>query len=71
LKQPPVSDLLKKTIGIDKGSGQPNKIKVGKITKEQIKEIAEKKMPDLNTSDIEKAMKIIEGTAKNMGIEIE
>lgn len=70
LKQPLASELLKKAAGIEKGSGEPNKTKVGKITKSQLKEIAQKKMPDLNTSDIEKAMKIIEGTAKNMGIEI-
>ncbi|MBI2053873.1 MAG: 50S ribosomal protein L11 [Candidatus Staskawiczbacteria bacterium] len=70
LKSPLVSDLLKKAAGIDKGSGQPNKTKVGKITKAQLKEIAEKKIADLNTTDIEKAMKIIEGTAKNMGIEV-
>jgi large subunit ribosomal protein L11 len=70
LKQPLTSDLIKKTIGIEKGSGTPNKKKVGKITKAQIKEIAEKKMPDLNTQNIEAAMKIIKGTAKNMGIEV-
>ena len=70
LKQPPASELLKKAAGIEKGSGTPNKTKVAKITKAQLKEIAQKKMEDLNTADIEKAMKIIEGTAKNMGIEI-
>ncbi len=70
LKKPPVSDLIKKAIGIEKGSGQPNKAKVGKITKTQIKEIAEKKMPDFNTDKIESAMKMVEGTAKNMGVEI-
>ena len=70
LKQPLTSDLIKKAIGIEKGSGTPNKKKVGKITKAQLKEIAEKKMPDLNTQDINAAMKIIEGTARNMGIEI-
>lgn len=70
LKSPPSAELLKKAAGVEKGSGQPNKIKVGKITKAQLKEIAEKKMEDLNTTDIEQAMKIIEGTAKNMGIEI-
>jgi len=69
-KQPPTSELLKKAAGIEKGSGEPNKTKVGKITKAQLKEIAEKKMADLNAPDIEQAMKIIEGTAKNMGIEI-
>ena len=71
LKTPPASELLKKAAGIEKGSGAPNKTKVAKITKEQLKEIALKKMADLNTNDIEKAMKIVEGTAKNMGIEIQ
>jgi len=71
LKQPPASELLKKAAGIEKGSGTPNKTKVAKITRAQLKEIAQKKLPDLNTDDIESAMKIIEGTAKNMGIEIE
>lgn len=71
LKKPPVSDFLKKAVGIEKGSGEPKKMKVGKITKKQLREIAREKMEDLNTGDIEKAMKIIEGTAKNMGIEIE
>ena len=70
LKKPPASELLKKAAGIEKGSGVPNKTKVGKITKAQLKEIAEKKLEDLNTTDIERAMKIIAGTAKNMGIEI-
>ena len=70
LKTPPASELLKKAAGIEKGSGVPNKTKVGKVTRDQLKEIAEKKMPDLNTTDIEQAMKIIAGTAKNMGIEI-
>ena len=70
-KQPPAAELLKKTAAIEKGSGTPNKKKVAKITKAQLKEIAQKKMPDLNTTDIEQAMKIIEGTAKNMVIEIE
>jgi len=71
LKQPPAAELLKKAAAIEKGSGVPNKTKVAKITRAQLKQIAEKKMPDLNTTDIERAMKIIEGTAKNMGIEIE
>ena len=70
LKKPPVSDLLKKAAGIEKGSGEPNKVKVAKITKEQLKRIAQQKMPDFNTEDIEAAMKIVEGTAKNMGIDI-
>jgi len=71
LKSPPASELLKKAAGIEKGAGEPNRIKVGKITKAQLKEIAEKKMEDLNAENIEQAMKIIEGTAKNMGIQIE
>lgn len=71
IKQPPASELLKKAAGIEKGSGEPNKTKVAKITKEQLRKIAEQKMPDLNTDNIEAAMKIIEGTAKQMGIVIE
>lgn len=71
LKQPPVSDLLKKAAAIEKGSGTPNKTKVAKITKAQLKEIAEIKIPDLNALDTEAAMKIVEGTARQMGIEIE
>jgi len=70
LKTPPAADLLKKAAGIDKGSSEPNRKKVGKVTRAQIREIAEKKMADLNASDIEAAMKMIEGTARNMGIEI-
>jgi len=70
LKQPPMSELIKKAAGIEKGSGKPNKEKVAKLTKTQVKEIAEKKMPDLNANDIEAAMKIVEGTARNMGVEI-
>lgn len=71
LKSPPASELLKKAAGIEKGSGEPNRTKVAKISKSQLKEIAEKKMADLNANDIEQAMKIIEGTAKNMGITVE
>ena len=71
LKQPPASELLKKIAGIEKGSGEPQKTKVAKITRAQLKEIAQRKLPDLNTRDIEKAMKVLEGTAKNMGIIIE
>ena len=70
LKTPPAADLLKKAAGIEKGSGVPQKIKVGKVTRQQVREIAEIKMEDLNANDIEAAMKIIEGTARNMGIEI-
>ncbi|MDO8530522.1 MAG: 50S ribosomal protein L11 [bacterium] len=70
LKTPLAADLLRKAAGVEKGSGEPNKKMVGKVTKAQVKEIAEMKLPDLNTTDIEQAMKIIMGTAKNMGIEI-
>jgi large subunit ribosomal protein L11 len=70
LKTPPASYLLKKAAGIAKGSGAPNKEKVGKVTKKQIEDIARLKLPDLNANDLEQAKKIIEGTAKNMGLEI-
>jgi large subunit ribosomal protein L11 len=70
LKESPAAELILKTLGIEKGSGNPKKKKIGEITKEQIREIAQKKMPDLNTDDIEAAMRTIEGTAKNMGINI-
>ena len=70
LKTPPASDLLKKAAGLQKGSGDPLKTKVGKVSKEQIKEIAEKKMVDLNAYDLEQAEKIVEGTARSMGIEV-
>lgn len=71
LKQPPASELLKKAAAVEKGSGQPNKTKVGKITREQLRKIAEQKMPDLNAESIEAAERIIEGTARQMGITIE
>ncbi len=70
VKSPPCAVLLKKAANIAKASGQPNKEKIGKVTKEQVKEIAEIKMKDLNARTIESAMKIIEGTAHSMGIEI-
>jgi large subunit ribosomal protein L11 len=70
IKTPPASYLLKKAAGIAKGSGAPNKEKVGKVTEKQIEEIAKLKMPDLNVYSIDSAKKIIEGTAKNMGLEI-
>jgi len=69
-KTPPAAELLKKAANIQKGSGETLKKKVGKVTKAQIREIAEKKMPDLNAKDIEGAMKIIEGTARQMGLEV-
>lgn len=70
-KTPPVSDLLKKAAKIEKGSGEPNKKKVGKVTRAQIEEIAKRKMPDLNAKDVAGAMRMVEGTAKNMGLTVE
>ncbi|NTW58864.1 MAG: 50S ribosomal protein L11 [Nitrospirae bacterium] len=69
-KTPPAAELLKKAAGIIKGSGVPNKDKVGKVTRAQIKEIAQTKMPDLNAASVESAMRMIEGSAKSMGLEI-
>jgi large subunit ribosomal protein L11 len=69
-KTPPAYDLLRKAAGVEKGSGEPNRLKVGTVTKQQIREIATLKMKDLNAIDIEGAMKIIEGTARSMGIEV-
>ncbi len=69
-KSPPASVLLKRAVGIAKASGEPNRAKAGKVTRKQLQEIAQLKMKDLNTSDIESAMKIIAGTARSMGIEI-
>jgi len=70
-KTPPASELIKKVLGLPKGSGKPLQEKVGKITKAQLKEIAEKKLPDLNTKDVAAAMKIIAGTARQMGVTVE
>ena len=70
-KTPPAAVLIKKACGIESGSGAPNKTKVAKITKAQIKEIAEKKMPDLNANDVEAAMSMIAGTARSMGVTVE
>jgi large subunit ribosomal protein L11 len=70
LKTPPASALLKKAAGIEKGSANPLTTKVGKVTREDVRKIAERKMPDLNAYDIDAAMRIIEGTARNMGIEV-
>lgn len=70
IKSPPCSVLLKRAAGVAKASGVPNKEKVGKVTKQQIKEIVQMKAKDLNTTNIEQAMKIVEGTARSMGIEI-
>jgi large subunit ribosomal protein L11 len=71
LKTPPASVLLKKYAGIVQASGEPNKVKAGKVTKDQVKEIAKIKLKDLNTVDLDKAVRMIEGTARNMGIVIE
>jgi large subunit ribosomal protein L11 len=70
LKTPPASVLIQKAAGIERGSGEPNKKKVGSITRAQLREIAQTKMPDLNANDVEMAMNIIEGTARNMGVTI-
>lgn len=71
LKTPPASDLLRKAAGVEKGAGNPLKDKVGKISPEKLREIAEKKLPDLNANDVEGAAKIIAGTARSMGIKVE
>lgn len=70
VKSPPASDLLKKAANVDKGSGEPNKTKVGKVTRDKIKEIAETKKEDLNAADLEAAMRMVEGTARSMGLEV-
>jgi len=70
-KTPPAADLLRKAAGIEKGAANPLKDKVGKVTRAQVREIAQKKMADLNANDIEAAMKIVEGTARSMGIKVE
>ena len=71
MKTPPAAELLKKAAGVSKGAGNPLKDKVGKVSKDQVKEIAKQKMVDLNANDIEGASKIIEGTARSMGIRVE
>jgi large subunit ribosomal protein L11 len=70
-KTPPASVLILKALGLEKGSGEPNKNKIGTLTKAQLREIAEKKMPDLNAHDVEAGMRIIAGTARNMGVKVE
>ena len=70
-KTPPAAVLLREALGIAKGSGEPNRDKVGTVTRDQVRTIAETKMPDLNANDVDAAMKIIEGTARSMGIEVE
>jgi large subunit ribosomal protein L11 len=69
-KQPPASELLKQAAGVEKGSGEPNRNKVAQVSRDKVRQIAEQKMVDLNASDIDAAMKIIEGTARSMGIEV-
>ena len=69
-KTPPAADLIKKALGLAKGSAKPNRDKVGKISRKQIRDIAETKLPDLNCTDIEAAMRTVEGTAKSLGLEI-
>jgi large subunit ribosomal protein L11 len=71
LKTPPAAVLLRMAAGVDKGSGEPNKTKVASVTRAQVREIAETKMPDLNANDVDAAMKIIEGTARSMGFTVE
>jgi large subunit ribosomal protein L11 len=70
-KTPPAAELIKKAAGVQKGSGEPHKTKVAKLSRDQVREIAEQKMPDLNANDIDGAMKIIAGTARQMGIDTE
>jgi large subunit ribosomal protein L11 len=69
-KQPPAAELLKQAAAVEKGSGEPNRTKVARVSKDQVRQIAERKMVDLNANDIEAAMKVIEGTARSMGIEV-
>lgn len=71
VKKPPVAEMIKKTLGIEKGSGTAGKASAGKLTRDQVKRIAEDKMADLNTRDLDAAMKIVSGTARSMGVEIE
>ncbi len=70
-KTPPAAVLIREALGIEKGSGEPNREKVGRLTLDQVKQIAERKMPDLNANDIDAASKIIAGTARSMGVEVE
>lgn len=70
-KTPPAAVLIKKALGIDKGSGEPNKNKVAQLSKDQVRQIAETKMPDLNAADVEAAMRMVAGTARSMGVTVE
>jgi len=69
-KTPPAAVLLRQAAGLEKGSGEPNKTKVGSVTRKQVREIAERKMPDLNAATVDAAMRMVEGTARSMGIEV-
>jgi len=69
-KQPPAAELIKQAAGLEKGSGEPNREKVGRLTQDQVRTIAQQKMPDLNATDVEMAMRIIAGTARSMGVEV-
>ena len=69
-KQPPAAELIKQAAGLEKGSGEPNREKVGRLTQDQVRRIAEQKMADLNANDVDAAMKIVEGTARSMGVEV-
>jgi large subunit ribosomal protein L11 len=69
-KTPPATVLIKQAIGVDKGSGEPNREKVGTISRDQVRQIAERKLPDLNANDLDQASKIIEGTARSMGVDV-
>jgi large subunit ribosomal protein L11 len=70
-KTPPASDLIKKALGLGKGSSEPNKVKVGQLKREQVEEIAKTKMPDLNAYNLDAAMQIVRGTARSMGVEVQ
>ena len=71
LKQPPAAELIKQAAGVEKGSGEPNRTKVARLSNDQVRQIAERKMADLNANDVDQAMKIIAGTARSMGVEVE
>jgi large subunit ribosomal protein L11 len=71
LKQPPMAELIKQAAGIEKGSGRPNREKVARLSSSQVRDIAEKKMPDLNANDVDMAMRIVAGTARSMGVEVD
>jgi large subunit ribosomal protein L11 len=71
IKTPPAAVLIKKALGLDKGSSEPNKTKVGKLTQEQVAEIAQTKMPDLNAANLDAAKRMVEGSARSMGVEVD